>query len=67
MLQARKARVKAEEDVRLLVNRLNHLKLEEEKTRKRIEETETRAQEVLELKKKHHEVKEVIKAREGVL
>jgi hypothetical protein len=38
--------------------------LEEDKTMKRIEDTEARAREVLDLKKKHKEVRDDLKARE---
>jgi len=64
MLQARRARVQAEEDVKLMENRLKHLKLEEDRVKRRIQETESKAKEVLDLKKKHHEVKVTVKARE---
>ena len=52
---SRLARKKAEEDVKLLANRIALLKAEENKAWKKIEETKRRATEVIRLKQKNEE------------
>ncbi|CAM9475293.1 unnamed protein product [Choristocarpus tenellus] len=56
MLEAKNQRKRAEADVNLLANRLAHLRVEEEKARKKTEETMLRAAEILNLKKRNDEV-----------
>ena len=53
MLRAKNERRRAESDVQLLANRLAHLRAEEEKARKKIEETKKRAGEILEMKERN--------------
>jgi len=55
MLAAKRERQRAEGDVQLLMNRLKHLKMEEERARKKIEETNGRAGEISSLKKRNAE------------
>lgn len=50
MLDVKKSRKRAQADAQLLANRLAHLRAEEERARKRILETEKRAQSILEAK-----------------
>mmetsp|Transcript_49461 Transcript_49461/g.140118 ORF Transcript_49461/g.140118 Transcript_49461/m.140118 type:complete len:152 (-) Transcript_49461:669-1124(-) len=50
MLDVRKARKRAEADVQLLANRLQHLRFEEERAHKKIHETKSRTAHVLESK-----------------
>ena len=50
MLRAKNERRRAESDVQLLANRLAHLRAEEEKARRKIDETKKRAGEILEMK-----------------
>lgn len=50
MLDVRKARKRAEADVQLLANRLQHLRFEEERAHKKIHETKSRTAQVLESK-----------------
>ena len=50
MLRAKNERRRAESDVQLLANRLAHLRAEEEKARRKIEETKKRASEILDMK-----------------
>jgi len=52
-LRSKNARVKAEQDLRLLQNRINRLVIEEERAAKRIAETRRRAKEILELKRRN--------------
>ena len=47
MLESRNARKRAESDVQLLANRLQHLKFEEERAKAKIVETEARTQQVV--------------------
>jgi len=49
-LRAKQQRLKAEQDRQLLQNRINRLVIEQEKARKRIEETNRRATEIVKLK-----------------
>ena len=55
MLAVRRGRQRAQADVQLLMNRLNHLKMEEERARKKIDQTNHRANEIKFLKKKNAE------------
>jgi len=52
-LKAKNARVKAEQDLQLLQNRINRLVIEEERAAKRIAETRRRAKEIWELKRQN--------------
>ena len=47
MLESRNARKRAEADVQLLANRLQHLKFEEQRANAKIDETRKRTQQVL--------------------
>jgi tRNA G10 N-methylase Trm11 len=47
----------AEDEVRAIANRINHLELEEQRARKRIEETKKRTQLMIEAKKRNEEAK----------
>ena len=58
MLRAKNERRRAESDVQLLANRLAHLRAEEEKARRKIEETKKRASEILDMKARNAAVKE---------
>lgn len=51
-LAARNERKRAEADVRLLTNRLAHLRLEEERARRKAQETVDRARQISELKER---------------
>lgn len=53
MMEARSARRRAEADVKLLKNRINHLKREEKKAVEKIQETKTRANQIISLKKRN--------------
>lgn len=53
LLNARNARMKAEHDRELLANRINRLKMEQDRVEKRIDETKRRAKEILELKQRN--------------
>jgi hypothetical protein len=55
MLDAKNARKRAEADVQLLANRLQHLRVAEERARKKICETKARTGEILSLKKRNME------------
>lgn len=57
MVQARNARKRAEEDVQLLANRLQHLRNEERKAWKRISETQDRAEHVQHLKERNSQAR----------
>ena len=52
-LQAKNARIRAEQDRQLLQNRINRLIIEEEKAAKRISETRRRAKEIWDLKRRN--------------
>jgi len=54
-LQAKRERQRAQADVQLLMNRLKHLQLEEERARKKIDETNCRAKEISNLKKRNED------------
>lgn len=54
MLAARQNRVRAESEMRLLQNRLQHLKIEEQKALQKAKKTEKRAKEIEVLKRKQH-------------
>ena len=49
-------RKKAEEDAQLLANRIALLQLEEKRAMKKIEETKTKAQEIMELKTRNLQI-----------
>eukprot|EP00741_Cyanophora_paradoxa_P014943 tig00020830_g14417.t1 len=53
LLAAKNARKRAETDAQLLDNRLRRLKIEEDRARKKIEETRRRAAEILQLKERN--------------
>jgi hypothetical protein len=53
MLDAKNTRMRAEADMKLLQNRLSHLKIAEERARKKIAETKARTQEIVGLKKRN--------------
>jgi len=53
MLDAKNTRIRAEADMKLLQNRLSHLKVAEERARKKIAETKARTQEIVGLKKRN--------------
>ena len=53
MLDAKNARKRADCDMQLLANRLAHLRAEEAKAMKKIEETKSRADEIIRLKKEN--------------
>lgn len=53
LLNAKNARIKAENDRELLANRINHLRLEQDRVSKRIEETKKRALEIIDLKERN--------------
>ena len=55
MLKARNDRKRAENDMKLLANRLAHLRVAEERARKKIAETKQRTQEIVGLKKRNME------------
>lgn len=55
MLDAKNARKRAEADVQLLANRLQHLKMAEERARRKIVETKSRTGEIMTLKKRNME------------
>lgn len=55
MLSAKRDRQRAEQDVQLLMNRLKHLKMEEERARRKIDETNARASEISTLKKRNED------------
>jgi hypothetical protein len=52
-LRAKNARIKAEQDLQMLQNRVNRLIIEEEKAAKRIAETRRRAREICDLKERN--------------
>ena len=58
MLDTTKERVRAEGDVKLLANRLAHLRAEEAKALKKIEETRERAAEIASVKKRNEDTLE---------
>jgi len=58
MLEIKRERMRAEEDVKLLANRLQHLRAEEEKAVKRIQETQNRTNEILTLKERNSKSKQ---------
>jgi hypothetical protein len=55
ILEAKLERQQAERDVQLLMNRLQHLKMEEDRARKKIAETKGRADEIHTLKRRNNE------------
>jgi len=55
LFSAAAARKRAEQDSILLANRIRLLKAEEEKTRKKIRETETKTQEIVQLRRRNEE------------
>lgn len=55
LYSAAAARKKAEQDSLLLANRIRLLRAEEEKTRKRVQDTEAKTREVLELRRRNEE------------
>jgi hypothetical protein len=55
ILEAKLERLQAERDVQLLMNRLQHLKMEEDRARKKIAETKGRADEIHSLKRRNNE------------
>lgn len=55
MLDAKNQRKRAEEDVQLLVNRLAHLRAEDARAQKRIDEANRRAKEIETVKKRNEE------------
>ena len=58
MLESRNARKRAEADVQLLANRLQHLKFEEQRANAKIDETRTRTQQVLELQSRNNKIQD---------
>ena len=64
MLEAKNERKRAQADVQLLANRLAHLRAEEEKARKRIQETERRALEIQAAKERKLKQKEESKKKD---
>ncbi|CAM9481930.1 unnamed protein product, partial [Ectocarpus sp. 12 AP-2014] len=56
MLEAKNTRKRAEADVHLLANRLAHLQAEEEKARRKTEETKQRAMEIKRLKQQNQQL-----------
>lgn len=56
MLESRNARKRAESDVQLLANRLQHLKYEEERAKAKITETKARTQQVLALQSRNSKI-----------
>eukprot|EP00904_Undaria_pinnatifida_P006958 jgi/Undpi1/3392/HiC_scaffold_15.g06765.m1 len=56
MLEAKNTRKRAEADVHLLANRLAHLQAEEEKARRKTEETKIRAAEIKRLKQQNQDL-----------
>lgn len=56
LLESKLMRKKAEEDARMLANRVALLQLEEKKALKKIEETRKKAREILELKQRNLEI-----------
>lgn len=55
LLESKLQRKKAEEDAKLLANRIALLRLEEQKALKKVEETRKKAKEILELKQRNAE------------
>jgi hypothetical protein len=55
LVGSRVARKKAEDDVKLLANRITLLKLEEKKAWKKIEETKKKAREIMQVRQRNQE------------
>jgi len=60
---SRQARKRAEEDVKLLHNRIQLLKMEEKKAWKKIEDTKNKAKEIMSVKQRNIETQKIKEQR----
>lgn len=63
LVGSRQARKRAEEDVKLLHNRIQLLKMEEKKAWKKIEDTKNKAKEIMSVKQRNIETQKIKEQR----